>query len=256
MSACVSRREVAAARRRRLFFEPLEERSLLAAVITVNSTLDTDVRDSEVTLREAIRINNRALLVSSLTAAEQAQVVGTPTSSDRDTIGFNIPGSGVRTISRSAFLPNIVDPVVIDGYTQPGAAPNTDPNGFNGTLLIEFRALPGIVALGIGASDSVVRGLIINGASQSAGISIVGGSNIVVEGNFIGTDATGTTSVPNQYGIDISATSPVTATGHRIGGSQAAARNIISGNIQGGIRFAGSGTLTSTVVQGNFIGTN
>ena len=54
MSASLFRCELAAARRRRLFFEPLEERSLLAAVITVNSTLDTDVRDSALTLREAI----------------------------------------------------------------------------------------------------------------------------------------------------------------------------------------------------------
>src|SRR5436189_3530700 len=70
-----ARRRRTCARSRRLFFEPLEDRSLLAAVITVNSTLDTDARDSFLTLREAILINNRTLAVASLTTDEQAQVV-------------------------------------------------------------------------------------------------------------------------------------------------------------------------------------
>ena len=52
-----------------------------------------------------------------------------------DTIAFNIPGAGVHTISPATALPTITDPVVIDGYSQPGASPNTDPDGFNGTLL-------------------------------------------------------------------------------------------------------------------------
>lgn len=50
-----------------------------------------------------------------------------------DTIAFDIPGAGVHTISPTSQLPNILDPVVIDGYSQPGASPNTDPNGFNGS---------------------------------------------------------------------------------------------------------------------------
>ena len=40
-----------------------------------------------------------------------------------DNIVFNIPGPGPHTIqSASTFaLPTITDPVIIDGYTQPGA---------------------------------------------------------------------------------------------------------------------------------------
>ena len=44
-----------------------------------------------------------------------------------DTIAFNIPGAGVHTISPATALPFITDPVIVDGYTQPGASPNTDP---------------------------------------------------------------------------------------------------------------------------------
>jgi len=42
-----------------------------------------------------------------------------------DTIDFNIPGSGVQTITPASDLPAITDPVIIDGYTQTGASANT-----------------------------------------------------------------------------------------------------------------------------------
>src|SRR5438876_12283893 len=103
-------------RSRSLCLERLEQRTLLAAVITVNSADDTDTRDTVLTLREAIEVNNRTLTVASLTAAEQAQVNGTPTSTDADTIHFNISGSGVHTITPTVNLPVITEAVTIDGY--------------------------------------------------------------------------------------------------------------------------------------------
>src|SRR5438132_13693046 len=39
-----------------------------------------------------------------------------------DTIAFNIPGSGVKTINPTSSLPLITDPLIIDGTTQPGFA--------------------------------------------------------------------------------------------------------------------------------------
>src|SRR5262245_46585633 len=87
-SLLASKRLHAFRKSRRLFVEPLENRSLLAAVITVNSADDTDARDTVLTLREAIEVSNRTLSVATLTASEQAQVVGTPTSADKDTIAF------------------------------------------------------------------------------------------------------------------------------------------------------------------------
>ena len=44
-----------------------------------------------------------------------------------DTIAFNIVGTGPHTIQPVSGLPPITEPVVIDGYTQPGARPNTNP---------------------------------------------------------------------------------------------------------------------------------
>jgi hypothetical protein len=45
----------------------------------------------------------------------------------RNLITFNIPGPGVQTIMPASPLPDIVEPVLIDGYTQPGSSPNTNP---------------------------------------------------------------------------------------------------------------------------------
>src|SRR5437868_13550397 len=56
------------------------------------------------------------------------------------TINFNIPGSGVHTISPMTVLPTITQPVTIDGYTQPGSSQNTNPptEPINAVILIEL----------------------------------------------------------------------------------------------------------------------
>src|SRR6478672_2389911 len=84
-----------------------------------------------------------------------------------DSISFNIPGSGVRTIAAASELPVITSPVTIDGYTQPGASANTLESGDNAKILIELNgasAGSGIsgLTLGSGSAGSTVRGLTIN----------------------------------------------------------------------------------------------
>src|SRR5438105_13600636 len=73
----------------------------------------------------------------------------------RDNIVFNIPGPGVHVIQAIA-LPQITDPIIIDGYTQGGAHPNTQPVGDNAVILIELdtRTFGGLV---ISAGTSIVR---------------------------------------------------------------------------------------------------
>src|SRR3954468_4192417 len=71
-----------------LWVEAMERRQLLATMV-VNTELDeNNPADLTLSLREAIEINNGTLAVLSLSPAAQAQVFGTPKSTDQDLILF------------------------------------------------------------------------------------------------------------------------------------------------------------------------
>ncbi|MGH9941600.1 MAG: SBBP repeat-containing protein, partial [Pyrinomonadaceae bacterium] len=166
------------------------------------------------------------------------------------TITFDIRSPGVQTITPTTTLPTITQPVVIDGYTQPGASPNTQANGSNAVLLIEINASSSGVGLTINGGGSTIRGLVINRAGSGDGIIINSGGNTVA-GNFIGTGANGTTDLGNAvHGVTINNSSSNT-----IGGATPAERNVISGNGGSGILLSGN-SATGNVVSGNYIGTN
>src|SRR5262249_43271467 len=57
-----------------------------------------------------------------------------------DVTASNIPQAAVHPISLVGALPIISSPAVVDGYTQPGAKPNTLAFGDNAVLLIEIDA--------------------------------------------------------------------------------------------------------------------
>jgi hypothetical protein len=169
-----------------------------------------------------------------------------------DNIVFNISGAGGHTITLATALPNVVDPVIIDGYTQPGASPNTLLQGDNAVILIELRgggsATNGFTITG---SNSTIRGLVITNFTGGSGVRVAGpGTGNHVEGCFIGVDATGTVDQHNGGGIRLDSGNNV------IGGTTVAARNIISANhpqfVQGVFIAGGAGN----IVQGNFIGTD
>ena len=245
-------------RRGRLLAELLETRHLLST-ITVTSAGDADGADGSNTLslRQAIEVSNGTLAVSTLTPAQQGLVVGAL--SNPNTIDFNIPGTGPFIIEPASALPAIIAPAVVDGYSQPGARPDTNGprQGDNAALEIELNgtlAGPGASGLdlttgGILRLNSTVRGLAIGGFS-GAGLSI--GVGDVVEGNFIGTDITGTKALPNAIGINPTTSNYGTkAIYDTIGGTAAGAGNIISGNAGDGL-ILGSDSL----VESNFIGTD
>src|ERR1043166_6608855 len=177
-----------------------------------------------------------------------------------DMISFNIPAPGVQTITPATPLPWITDPVVIEGYTQcftqPCASPNTNPPGMgdNAVILIEISgAIVGNangLVIANGGSGSRIRGLAID-RGFDAGIVLIDSSSNVIEGCFIGTDASGLVAHGNFHGVrtDFGGNS----SNNLIGGTTSAARNVISGNNRGVfIRPPG----TNNRVQGNFIGTD
>jgi CSLREA domain-containing protein len=176
------------------------------------------------------------------------------------TINFDIPGSGVQTISPLTPLPAIASPTKIDAYTQSGASPNTDPIGDNAVLMIELSGANVVVPVGDPPADgfvlsgglAVIQGFVIN-RFGGAGIRISSPAN-EISGNFIGTDATGTSAgaaraFGNQVGVLID-----DGFLNEVGCTFAEMRNVISGNHEDGVKIVDPATFND--VQGNFIGTD
>jgi hypothetical protein len=178
-----------------------------------------------------------------------------------DVIGFNIPGTGAHTMHPDDAFPVITDPVIIDGYTQPGASPNTLAVGDNAVINIEISGsslVSDFDLFFLGCDGSTVRGLCINHVPQDAfvvGPGFVGpaGHNTIA-GNFIGTDPTGSAFV----GDNRTAVLLIAGTGNVIGGTAPADRNVMVGDGGGTspVLFLGSGGAGGTKVQGNYIGLN
>ncbi len=216
--------------RRPIRFEVLEARQVLAAFIVTN-TSDSGAGS----LRQAILDANAA---------------GTS-----DQVMFAIPGVGPHVIQPLSDLPDIVDTIEIDGFTQPGSSPNTNPvdQPINAVMqiVVDGSLAPGLNVNGfcLGAGDgSVIRGLVVQNFSEH-GIEVRTNNNRI-EGNFIGVDVAGEAVAANlEEGVSIF---PFTD-GNTVGGTTAAARNLISGNAMSGVRVALS---TNTVIRGNFIGTD
>ncbi len=170
-----------------------------------------------------------------------------------DTIAFNVSGAGcsggVCTITPASFLPFATDTVTIDGYTQPGSSPNTNPTGaINAVLKIVIDAGPGGGGFGLvlSSANSIVRGLVVNGGFISPRAA-----NVSVRGCFIGTDATGMSAVPSIGGVlahGYEGASAVT-----VGGPLPADRNLIAGHSGYGIWFDG---VAGGTIEGNLLSTN
>src|SRR5947208_3453246 len=165
---------------------------------------------------------------------------------DGNTIGGNVV-SGNRSngievnTNRNTFQGNFI------GTNLAGAA--AVPNGGDGILI-----KPGSNILG-SASNNAIGGTatgarnIISG-NGGVGIDVTAGIGTLVLGNFIGTNVSGTAKIPNASGVVINGSANNT-----IGGTTAAARNIISGNVRTGVQILNAGA-TDNLVQGNFIGTD
>jgi len=100
----------------------------------------------------------------------------------------------------------------------------------------------------IGGTTARARNII--SGNDGIGISISGGTDNNVQGNYIGTNAAGNTKLDNNQGVVLS-----NAPNNTIGGTTAAARNIISGNGTWGVLISDA-EATGNKVQGNFIGTD
>jgi titin len=170
---------------------------------------------------------------------------------------------GLTAAARNVISGNIGDGVRI----QSNSLTNTVEGNYVGTDVTGRLALPNYgygVALDVSANNNLVGGTAagarnIISSNLRGGVLIANGSsNNQVQGNFIGTDVTGTTStdakknILGNHGNGVTITSA--AGNNLVGGTAAGAGNLISGNLSDGI-LLGTGA-TANQVQGNYVGTD
>jgi CSLREA domain-containing protein len=176
-----------------------------------------------------------------------------------DTITFGIGGSGIKEIQLGSQLPTLNDMTggtTINGYTQNGAAPNTDPLRFNAAIRVQLRgngpsSFNGIVITSPGNS---VRGLAFYRMKAGVYLNGVGATDNIVAGNIIGLDASGNNGATGRNdGVIGNVSLDSGASRNMIGGTNVADRNVISGGACDGISFKYEGT-ERNLVYNNIIG--
>ena len=185
--------------------------------------------------------------------------VGGTSAAARNVIADN--GSGGVTIFSDGMLPaagNVImgnyigtdatGTVALGNGTEGAGVQITDASGntVGGTTSGAGNLISGNLAGGVSITEGGVSG-------PSAGSFLVLLAGNLVAGNLIGTDVTGTSPLGNSDGIDI-----VGASSNTIGGTTAAARNVISGNPGDGVLITSDdgASATDNLIEGNSIGTD
>jgi titin len=152
---------------------------------------------------------------------------------------------------------------LISGNTGPGVSLGS-PHGTDNVILgndigVDVTGNQGLGNdIGVWVSDvanNVIGGTaegarnVISGNREGVTFWEIGATANRVEGNYIGTNAAGDAAIPNEMGI------PVYSPGNVIGGVEAGAGNLISGNDTNGVNFFGENATGNTVL-GNLIGTD
>jgi len=107
----------------------------------------------------------------------------------------------------------------------------------------------------IGGATAAERNIISGNTSYGVLITGVGSDSNMVAGNYIGTDFTGTDSIPNNQGVGIWHSAKFNVIGTNGDGvSDSLERNIISGNSLNGVEISHGSQ--HNVVAGNLIGTD
>ena len=170
----------------------------------------------------------------------------------QNVIGGTAAGAGNVLSGNGEYGVDVRNPVAAGNSVQ-GNLIGLDAAGTNG---IGNGIGYGGVLLDSGATGNTIGGTVagarnIISGNAPAGVFFNGAttSGNLVEGNYIGTDITGTNAVPNTLaGVYL----PYGTPGNVIGGTVAGARNVISGNYYG--VYLASPASSGNVVEGNYIG--
>jgi hypothetical protein len=175
--------------------------------------------------------------------------VGIYDSAQNNTIGGSGPGEG-----------NVISDNGVGVAMITGARGNVVKGNHIGTDASGTAAVPNAVGVVIhnACLDNTIggsgpgEGNVISGNAQT-GVEIMdyGSNGNVVEGNYIGTDASGTVAIPNHTGVTIG----LGAQNNTIGGSSPGEGNVIAFNDTSGVRVDDSDT-TGNTIRGNSIHSN
>jgi hypothetical protein len=167
-------------------------------------------------------------------------------------VGISFGGTGNRLGGDTAGERNIISGNTSNGVSFAGTsnyiqgnyiglnAAGTAAIGNGGSAIRAFAAIGGSIGGTVAGEGNVISGN--SGDALALESESVG---LTVAGNFIGTNPGGTAIIANGGGGV-----RLNGTNNLLGGSTAAARNIISGNVFGGVGLYGSGN----GIKGNYIG--
>ncbi|HEY1741431.1 MAG TPA: PKD domain-containing protein, partial [Acidimicrobiia bacterium] len=173
-------------------------------------------------------------------------------------IAFNIPGTGVHTISPATRLPALNNPngITIDGFTQPGSSPNTDPIADNAVYDIELVGTgpSGVDGFFVTQANNVIRGFDMHNFDRSVWIYGTSATNNLVEGNMLGLTPTGAMD-PNWT---LQAASSCVVIQEGAANNQIGAPGVANRNVESGCNHQGVATYDyptkNTTIQNNITG--
>jgi len=172
-------------------------------------------------------------------------------------IRFDIGGSGTRVINvgRALVLNDPSGGTTIDGYSQPGSAPNTAASGSNATIRIALRGGTGSEpVIRIEQPANVIQGLAIRNGQNRIELRGEEADGNKIQGNFIGFEPNG--SISTNSGIRYGVLMQLGPDRNLIGGPDRAHRNVIAGNgdgSAGGVRV-NHGETSQNVIENNIVG--
>jgi hypothetical protein len=171
--------------------------------------------------------------------------VGGTTAAARNVISAN-GGAGVRAASGSCISCNNDLNLVQGNFIGTKADGTGDLGNMQQGVVVQGMNLFNIA---VGGTATGAGNIIAN--SKQSGVEIMGTGTHILQGNFIGTDVTGTIDLGNvQNGVYLNNTP-----NNVVGGTGTGAGNVISGSGLSGVLIEGA-QAAGNAVQGNFIGTN
>jgi hypothetical protein len=185
------------------------------------------------------------ILLNGANAGPSASGLFLGSGSDASTIkGLDVFGFGRGDISIQSNLNTIVGNAL--GFDL-GGGPAVSPHG-----VLIVNAANNLIGGTTPAARNLISGNFLDGV-EILGVGLPATGNMV-QGNFVGTDPTGTSALGNGGGAPAGAGGGVQLIGaesNMIGGTQAGARNVISGNAVAGILDNGA---QNNAIHGNFLG--